>query len=96
MRGLRANGHKVDRAVVIAQESATPFDVAVFDADPALLASGDKECLRIAMEYRMAEQRGHFPGAHPNRRQLLAPEWARQQVQGLPEEDAGDEWNFGK
>ena len=91
LRGLRANGHKVERAVVIAQESAAPFDVAVFDADPALLAFGEKECLRIAKEYRMAEQRGHFPGAHPNRRQLLPPAWADELVSGIDFEDVTDE-----
>lgn len=87
MRGLRANGHKVERAVVIAQESSAPFDVAVYDADPALLAFGEKECLRIAREYRMAEQRRHFPGAHPVRRQLLPPAWADEQLHGAVAED---------
>ncbi len=95
MRGLRANGHDVSRAVIIAQESAPPFDVAVFDADPPLLAYGEKECLRIARDYRMAEKRGYFPGAHVNRRQLIQPAYADEEVQGvdfegLPEGELDD------
>jgi hypothetical protein len=90
MRGLRANGHDVSRAVIIAQESAPPFDVAVFDVDPMLLAFGDKECLRIARAYRMAEERGHFPGAHVNRRQLIQPAYADEEVQGIDFTDTDD------
>jgi len=91
MRGLRANGHDVSRAVIIAQESAPPFDVAVFDVDPQLLAHGEKECLRIAREYRMAEERGHFPGAHVPRRQLVQPAYADEEVQGIDFSDVTDE-----
>jgi hypothetical protein len=74
-------------AYLIAQESAAPWDVAVYRVHPLLLEHGRKECLRIVAEYNRCLERGVFPGQQPEPRDLLQPAYADEEVQGVDFED---------
>ena len=60
----------------VVQESAPPYDVAVYRTDGDLLDYGHKEAVRIAAEYRACERRNEWPGAHPDLRVVAMPQWA--------------------
>lgn len=49
----------------IAVENEPPFDVGVFELDPAAIRAGEIECEQLLDVLRECEQQGHWPGMFP-------------------------------
>lgn len=80
--GLAARGEPVDKVVILAVESAPPFDSGVFVLDEDALYAG--QCLYRKHLDRLAECRasGKWPGRFQHEHILRLPEWA------YPEEES--------
>jgi hypothetical protein len=87
--GLRACGHAVTEAKILAVENVAPFDVAIYTIGPEELAAGERlvtEWVRTVIE---CERTGTWPGVDAGAGELALqlPDWAL--MAGMPEVDLG-------
>lgn len=75
-RGLVANGVKVERVLLVAVESAHPYDVGVFEVTEATLQSSDAEVGELLSRLVACRDSNHWPGRYESIQPLDRPEWA--------------------
>lgn len=71
--GLEACGHPVERVVLVAVESAAPYDVAVFELDNDALQAGREKVDELLARLAECQASGRWPGRYEAERALELP-----------------------
>ena len=71
--GVEACGHPVDRVVLVAVESAAPYDVAVFELDGDALQAGREKVDELLARLAECQASGQWPGRYEAERALELP-----------------------
>lgn len=74
--GLKAITGDIPEAWIIAQESASPYDVAVYRIPAHVIEQGRKEAQELAMRWRVAVATGTYQGVAPDVLEYERPAWA--------------------
>jgi hypothetical protein len=75
--GLEANGHYcTEPPAMIVVESVPPHDVVVYDVPEMTLDAGRLEYRRLLKLYKDCTERDSWPGLGDERRELILPAWA--------------------
>ncbi len=74
--GLNALGIDADRAALVAVETSSPWDVAVFDVTDDDLWAGEQKARELLRTVAAGRVSGLWPGRYPARQQLRLPSWA--------------------
>jgi len=69
-------GWRPSRVVIVAVESAPPFDVAVFDLDDDALWAGEHLRAELIETWRRCRDEKAWPGRYPQAQPLRLPSWA--------------------
>jgi hypothetical protein len=76
--GLRANGVDANKFAFVCVETRAPYLVAVYVADPELVAHGRKAYRRDLEMYHACKESEQWPGYSAAPQILSAPEWVRE------------------
>lgn len=74
--GLEANGHKVDRVLMVVVENKPPYDVVVFEPTPAALSTAAGEVRDLMARLLECQKTNRWPGKYEDIQPLARPDWA--------------------
>lgn len=86
--GLETLGHKIERVVIIAVESAAPHDVVLYDLPPRTIRAGLAEWFKALQRIAWCEKQNEWPGIADQPFELEVFE--RGEVSGIEMEDEQD------